>query len=295
MGVSTMRTETEMLDLILNTAKNDERIRAVLLNGSRANPNVKKDIFQDYDIVYIVRDIASFTTDHSWVDHFGARIMMQMPEDKELPPADKNGHFVYLMWFKDGNRIDLTLIPFEKMDELMKEDSLTQLLLDKDGLISKLPASSDKDYLIKRPSEKEFQDLCNEFWWICMNISKGLWREELTYAMFMYEQINRNVLIQMIEWDIGIKTNFTKSAGKFGKYLQEFLEEDEWNAFVATYSDGKFENIWNALFNMIDLFRKIALRVARHFELEYPFEDDKNVTDFLIHIKNLPNDAKEIY
>lgn len=40
-----MRTEQEMLDLILNTAKEDERIRAVIMNGSRANKNVSKDCF----------------------------------------------------------------------------------------------------------------------------------------------------------------------------------------------------------------------------------------------------------
>lgn len=34
-----MRSEQEMLDLILDTARQDERIRAVILNGSRANPN----------------------------------------------------------------------------------------------------------------------------------------------------------------------------------------------------------------------------------------------------------------
>lgn len=45
-----MRTEKEMYDLILNIANNDERIRAVYLNGSRTNPNVPKDIFQDYDV-----------------------------------------------------------------------------------------------------------------------------------------------------------------------------------------------------------------------------------------------------
>lgn len=60
------RTETEMMNLILGTAKEDERVRTVILNGSRANPNVKKDIFQDFDIVYIVREMESFTCDHSW-------------------------------------------------------------------------------------------------------------------------------------------------------------------------------------------------------------------------------------
>jgi len=34
-----MRTEQEMFNLILNIAKNDERIRAVYMNGSRTNPN----------------------------------------------------------------------------------------------------------------------------------------------------------------------------------------------------------------------------------------------------------------
>ncbi len=72
-----MRTEAEQ----------DERIRAVLLSGSRTNPNVKKDRFQDFDIVYLVEDIDSFTSDHSWVNIFGERIMMQMPEAKVMPPA----------------------------------------------------------------------------------------------------------------------------------------------------------------------------------------------------------------
>ena len=54
-----------MLDLIINTAKEDERIRAVIMNGSRVNPHVKRDCFQDYDIMYVVKDIQSFTSNHN--------------------------------------------------------------------------------------------------------------------------------------------------------------------------------------------------------------------------------------
>ncbi len=42
-----MRTEQEMYDLILKVAKEDERIRAVYIDGSRTNPNAPRDIFQD--------------------------------------------------------------------------------------------------------------------------------------------------------------------------------------------------------------------------------------------------------
>lgn len=48
-----MRSEQEMYDLILNTARQDDRIRAILLNGSRANPHARRDRLQDFDIVYI--------------------------------------------------------------------------------------------------------------------------------------------------------------------------------------------------------------------------------------------------
>ena len=75
-----MRSEQEMLDLILGVARQDERIRAVWMNGSRANPRAPRDIFQDYDIAYLVDDMSSFLKDHSWVDVFGERLIMQMTE-----------------------------------------------------------------------------------------------------------------------------------------------------------------------------------------------------------------------
>ena len=76
----------------------DDRIRTVLLNGSRANPNIKPDIFQDFDIVFIVRDINSFLSDHSWTDVFGKRIMMQMPEEMTIgKEVSENISFSYFI------------------------------------------------------------------------------------------------------------------------------------------------------------------------------------------------------
>ncbi|MBR3842430.1 MAG: aminoglycoside 6-adenylyltransferase, partial [Christensenellaceae bacterium] len=59
-----MRSESEMMSLIMGFAERDERVRAVYMNGSRTNPNAPKDIFQDYDIVYVVRNFEEFKNDH---------------------------------------------------------------------------------------------------------------------------------------------------------------------------------------------------------------------------------------
>lgn len=66
-----MRAEEEMMNLIIGYAMNDNRIRAVYMNGSRTNPNAPKDLFQDFDIVYVVTETASFIRDESWILHFG--------------------------------------------------------------------------------------------------------------------------------------------------------------------------------------------------------------------------------
>jgi len=76
-----MRTEQEMIDMILGVATADERVRAVYMNGSRANPNVIKDKYQDYDIVFTVTEIASFLEDKSWISVFGDTLIVQEPDD----------------------------------------------------------------------------------------------------------------------------------------------------------------------------------------------------------------------
>ena len=71
-----MRTETEMFDVILQTAK-VLQVDAVAMSGSRTNPKAPKDEFQDYDVVYVVDDLDYLTSDFSWLDQFGERIIEQ--------------------------------------------------------------------------------------------------------------------------------------------------------------------------------------------------------------------------
>ena len=70
----TMRTESEILNLILHTAKTLQ-VEVVAMSGSRTNPKAPKDVFQDYDVVYVVDDLDNLTSDLSWLDQFGTRII----------------------------------------------------------------------------------------------------------------------------------------------------------------------------------------------------------------------------
>ncbi|WP_248930625.1 aminoglycoside 6-adenylyltransferase [Paenibacillus hamazuiensis] len=289
-----MRSEQEMMDLILDYARNDERVRAVGMNGSRTNPNVPKDMFQDYDIVFIVTDMNSFIADKNWVDCFGSRIIMQTPEDMDLFPPESDGRFSYLMLFSDGNRIDLTLCPIAKKENWNGGDKLSIVLMDKDQILPNLPAPTDQDYWVKRPSSAFFADCCNEFWWVSTYVAKGLWRQEITYAMDHLNMVVRPMLIKMLEWKVGIDTNFSLSTGKNGKYLEKHLPKQTWLALLSTYPEGTYEGVWNALFVAMDLFRSTAKEVAELLNFEYPLDDDRKVTAYLIQVQQLESGANSM-
>ncbi|MED1203311.1 aminoglycoside 6-adenylyltransferase [Heyndrickxia acidicola] len=290
-----MRTEKEMFDLIIGTAQNDERIRAVYMNGSRTNPAVPKDIFQDYDIVYVVTETDSFIKDRAWTAIFGDLRIIQEPDKTPRPEQAVYESYGYLMLFMDGNRIDLHIETIDRMQEEYGKDKLTVPLLDKDHILSAIPAPSDVDYRAKKPTETRYSSCCNDFWWCLQNVAKGIWRDELPYAKQMFEGVVRERLDEMISWRFGIEHDFAVSAGKMGKYFKKYLPEPYWELYEHTYSDHHYDHFWDAIFAACDLFRAAGKDVAEHLQYAYPAEDDSNMTAYLKHVKKLPADARDIF
>ena len=289
-----MRTEQEMLDLILTYARDHDEVRAVVMNGSRVNPNARKDPFQDYDIVYYVRDVEPFRRSMDVVRYFGEIMILQTPEDMANPPPENDGHYTYLMQFMDGNRIDLSFDGLHHTGVTFS-DSLSLVLLDKDNLFGELPPPSDVGYLPQPPTAKAFDDCCNEFWWLNAYVAKALWRAELTHAKYMFDAHMREQLLKMLRWYVGVQTNFQKSPGKLGKYLKGQIAAELWALLECTYADSQPDHSWDALFSMDDLFRQIAKFVADHFGFNYPEQDDCRVSDYVRHVRSLPSDATTIY
>ncbi|TLS50712.1 aminoglycoside 6-adenylyltransferase [Paenibacillus antri] len=281
-----MRTEQEMMELILSVAAADERVRAVAMNGSRTNANAPKDRFQDYDIVYLVDDIEPYLREPEWIDVFGERIVMQTPDDNALFPPERESRYAYLMLFADGNRIDLTLIPASESDAYLAEDKLTVVLMDKDGRLPALPPPSDEDYRVRRPGPEHFRGCCNEFWWVSPYVAKGAWRREMLYAT-EHLDIVRDMLLKMLEWRVGWDTEFRVSIGKSYKYLERYVSEDVWRRLMRTFPDGTYEGVWAALYEMGDLFRETAREVAGLMNFVYDEEEDRRVCEYLRRVESM--------
>lgn len=70
-GAAIVRTSDEVYALLERIARADGRIRVMTLEGSRVNPNAASDAWQDYDVTFLVTDVASFTCSDAWLAAFG--------------------------------------------------------------------------------------------------------------------------------------------------------------------------------------------------------------------------------
>ena len=278
-----MRSPEEIKKLIIDFARSDERIRAVLLNGSRANSKISPDEYQDYDIVYVVDNIESFISDKGWTNVFGDKLIWQFPDEMVVgnEESDRAGQFSLLMIFTDANRIDLTLLSKTGIDINNKPDSLTIVWLDKDDMFSNIDLPNDSDHLVKQPTEKEFLDTCNEFWWVCTYVAKGLVRNELTYSKAMLETVVRPMFMNVVAWYIGVETDFSVSAGKAGRFMKGLLPAGLYDDILRTYSDHIIENNWKALFLMMDIFGKLSRCVSGKLKFKYVASEEENVIAYL--------------
>ena len=287
-----MRTEAEMISLIKDIAFKEENIRAAYIEGSRTNPNAPEDIFQDYDIVYIVTTTKPFREDKEWINNFGKILYMHYPEDNVFYPSDVENCYGWQIQFADGNRMDLHVCTKENA---LANLELYQILVDKDGIVPYPQETTDERYWVKEPREIEFKCTCSDFWWCLNNVAKGLWRNELPYAMDMINFVLRPHLKRLLEWKMGIENNFSVSAGKSCKYFKKYLQEETYRQFLATYSIAEIESIWNSVFEMCDLFQSTAVELSKKQKFVYDFEQAENSLSFLHHVRKLPANAKEIY
>ncbi len=281
-----MRTEKEMYDLIINYAMNDERIKYVFLNGSRANEKVIKDKYQDFDIVYFVDDINSFINNKNWIDYFGERVIMQIPQNENC--------YTYLMQFMDGNRIDLTLMELKYLDDYLQEDSLTILLYDryhydKDNNLPSLKKASEQSYFVTKPTIEEFLECSNEFYWVSLYVVKGLKRNELFYAAECLNLYLRNEYHKMISWNVGLNYDFKVNVGKGLKFINKYLDEEMINEMKSTYFNLDYMSIYNSLLIMVYSFRKLYHEVAEKLDYKINKEEEIKVISYILKIMEEEN------
>ena len=256
-----MRTETEMLDVILQTAETLQ-VEAVAMSGSRTDTRAPKDEFQDYDVVYVVDDLDNLTSELAWLDSFGKRIIEQY---------NVLGHRrLYLMLFEDGNRIDLTLCPKDHIQEWVDSEADYTVLKDEKGLFESYTTSPER-YWTSPASQTDFEKACNEFWWVSAYVVKGICRNQLIYATEHLYGICQQELLKLLAWQVAADKR-TIDIGKNYKYLFNYLPTEKEKDFSSLLDFASLDKIIQSLFATMQLFYQEAQSLAHKMGFDYDME-----------------------
>jgi len=262
-----MRTETEMMELIVQIAES-LKVEAVALSGSRADIHSLRDQFQDYDVVYIVENLEDLISDLSWLDQFGIRLIEQ---------HNVLGHRrLYLMLFEDGNRIDLSLCPKEYIQEWVESEANFEVIKDDNGLFEAYQPNA-KRYWTAPPSEEEFAASCNEFWWVSAYVVKAIRRSQLIYATDHLYGICQQELLKVLAWQV-TSDRGAVDIGKNYKYLFHYLPAEKEKVFSALLDLSSIEKVGQSLFATMKLFDGEAQELAQKMGFTY----DKEVAEKMI-------------
>ena len=256
-----MRTDQEMLELILETAKKLQ-VDAVALSGSRTDSKAQKDKFQDYDVVYVVDNLDNLTSDLAWLDQFGTRIIEQH--------NILGNRRLYLMLFEDGNRIDLTLCPKEHLQEWVDSETAYTVLVDEKGLFESYSPSPER-FWTSPASETDFEKSCNEFWWVSAYVVKGICRKQLIYATDHLYGICQQELLKILAWQIAADKG-TIDIGKNYKYLFNYLTAEKEKEFSNLLDFSSLDKITHSLLATMQIFHQEAQILAQKMGFEYDRE-----------------------
>ena len=275
-----MRTDHEILGLILGTVKT-LKVDAVALSGSRTNQKVQTDEFQDYDVVYVVDNLDNLTRDISWLDQFGTRIIEQH--------NILGNRRLYLMFFEDGNRIDLTLCPKDHVQEWVDSEAGFTVLEDKKGIFETYSPSPER-FWIHPASETDFEKTCNEFWWVSAYVVKGICRKQIIYATDHLYGICQQELLKVLAWQVA-RDRGVVDIGKNYKYLFNYLPSEKEKELSALLDFASLDKITQSLFATMQLFHQEAQYLAQKMGFKY----EKEVAEKMIEYakEKLLNQNKE--
>ncbi len=274
----------KILNKVIEWANAENSIKVAILEGSLVGSKKYIDELSDIDINLFCKSYTRFLNDDSWISKI-ADVLVYIPEKFEF--VNKTV-YTRLAIFQNGVKIDFSFWTLDMLEDI-KNNTVPyyqygyKVLLDKNNLSNSLPKRI-RSYVKPNPSNEEYLTLVNEFWFEIHYVAKYLKRNELWSAKIIDFGIKENYLLKMLEWYELTKHNWNYNTFYNGKHIHQWLDKQIYQILCKVFTGFDTNQNWNSLFIMIELFRDLALKVARHLQYEYPIEVDKNMSNLIKRI-----------
>jgi aminoglycoside 6-adenylyltransferase len=265
-------------DLMVNFiawAGDEENIRAALVIGSRARTeDHPADEWSDLDLLIVANDPKPLLESADWLREIGT------PWIAFVEPTPGDGGYERRVLFEGGLDVDFAPVAAEEMRRMagkplppMIADIFrrgARFILDKDGWAERFRPVQCDTPAVSVPSESDFLNRVNDFWYHTVWTAKKVRRGELWKAISCCNMYLKNLLREMMEWNARATGGPDVDTWMSGRFLEEWADPKAVTALKDVFAKYNEEDLWRALQATMDVFHDLAAQTAGRLKYPYP-------------------------
>ena len=250
------------LDAILDWARLEDAIRALVVTGSLARIDGTTDEYSDLDLQVIACDIKRYIEDDRWLDHLGD-VWIRYPLHHDAPYR--------LVWFSGGIKVDFQFLASDAIqgDQLTNEYTRGyQVLVDKDDLFRDLPPSPRSFPQAPPPSATEVQAAINEFWFEAIHVAQFIRRREF-WVVKHRDWTMKSDLLRMLDWHTRLVRREPINTWTLGRRIAHWADEETYATVHRIWAGWDALALWDALLIQLELFSRLSLELANALQIKH--------------------------
>lgn len=269
-----------LTESILAWARSETNIRAVVVIGSRARTeDHPADEWSDLDLLVVADNPILLIEGVDWLPKIGTPWITFT----ESTPGDEG--YERRVLFEGGLDVDFAPVAAEEMRRMagkplppMIADIFrrgARFILDKDGWAERFrPVQSDTP-AVSAPSESDFLNRVNDFWYHTVWTAKKARRGELWKAVSCCNMYLKNLLGEMMEWNARATGGPDVDTWMSGRFLEEWADPKAVAALKDVFAKYNEEDLWRALRATMDVFHDLAAQTAARLKYPYPATEEE--------------------
>jgi aminoglycoside 6-adenylyltransferase len=255
-------------------------IRAAVIVGSRARQDHAADQWSDMDMMVYAANSQRYLSQTDWLENIGtAWITLADTVGKSEP--------LLRVLFEDGEIVDFFIYPDNYLKTLVKEGVFPRsfhrgaaLILDKDGIAKQVIPPYFSPIPLRPPTQEEFLEVINSFWYLALYTAKKLLRGELWLVQVWDAKIKEDVL-KILEWHARAHNGWDYDTWYYGHFLEDWASPRAVKELGKTFARYDTADCRRALLATMKLFRGLAKETAQQLDYPYPQKTDDNVSGWI--------------
>lgn len=258
-----------------------DEIRGLAVVGSSARTQQPADQWSDIDLILVARCPDQFLHSSGWLRQIAEPWMVTVERDPRGKVIEKR------VLFRNGVDVDFIVLSPDDMQALSCDPlmEITQrgvcVRVDKDALFQPFLIDPQPAVPFRPPTEPEFTELVNDFWFHTVWTAKKLKRGELWTAKSCCDHYMKQLLITMIEWFTLSQAGWDGETWYRGRFIEQWAAPEIVEHLGSTYAHYSEPDIWRALFSTIHLFDAIARETSKRIAIPYPDMEAKQIQDWI--------------